>query len=579
MFARSPRASGEPSPQATFAHPKRRRGAIIVLTAILLVLMMGMLAFTIDVGYMYTLESQLQRSVDSAALAGAGALVDGQDDANERVAEYLVRNPIGGKQVISGDISESQISQFETQHDDDLEVKLGHWDPTTRTFTESDQLPSTISVAMTYHNNPLFFARFLGEEKFDVTATSVAMYQPRDIMVVLDFSASMNDDTEFSSISTLGRTVVEANLAECWADLGSPVYGNLTFAPKYITLTASGTNPTTSTEYRYTSAYVTSTHTLQTVTLTFSDGSTKAWNSPGGKTGTFSNGSKVVTKVVVKSNNVNRTMDFPTSSIDTVVKTCLGLNSVSYPYSGGSWQEYIDWCQSSSEQNATKGGYQWKFGGMSLIVYWLENYPAYTSNNALWKTHAQPVTALKNSMSVFMGFIQEASTDDRVGLAVYNSSNGEGKLEYTLSKHDQFAAIADKVTHLQAGHYHSNTNTGAGMKVARQELEQKGRPGAFKMMIVMTDGLPNWVNGHSSVSEATNFVISEANLAKNDKYPILAISLGAGADTSLMQQIADITPKGKHFNIPGGQTGAEYAEDLHDVFEEIAKDRPLKLVK
>jgi hypothetical protein len=36
---------------------------------------------------------------------------------------------------------------------------------------------------------------------------------------------------------------------------------------------------------------------------------------------------------------------------------------------------------------------------------------------------------------------------------------------------------------------------------------------------------------------------------------------------------------GKHFNIPGGQTAAEYEEDLKEVFEQIANTRPLKLVQ
>jgi Flp pilus assembly protein TadG len=578
MFTRALRAGSEPPRLRSGRREiERRRGAIIVLTAILLVLMMGMLAFSIDVGYMYTLESQLQRSVDAAALAGAGALVDGQEDAQERVAEYLVRNPIGGKQVVSGSISGSQISQFQTEHASDLEVKLGHWDPDTRTFEESDQLPSTISVAMTYHNNPLFFARFLGEKEFSVTASSVAMYQPRDIVVVLDYSASMNDDSEFTAIPTLGRSVVEANLLECWNDLGPPTYGNLTFEPKYITVTASGTNPTTSVEYRYQSVYVSSSHTLQSVILNFSDGSSRTWSSPGGKTGTFSYNNKVVTRVRARSNSITRDFNFSTSTIDTTVKNALGLSNVAYPYSGGSWDDYIDWCQSSSEQNDDYGGYRWKFGGMSLMVYWLENYPSYAKNPDLWKTHAQPVKALKDATDVFMDFIQQVDTDDRVALAIYNANDGEGILEHGLT--NDFDAISTTVQHRQAGHYHDYTNIGGGLHEARLELDENGRPGAFKMIVLMTDGQANWVNGNYNESAANNYLLSEAQLCAQNKYPIVAVSLGAGADTDIMQQVADATPKGKHFNIPGGQTGQEYYEDLLDVFEEIAKDRPLKLVK
>ena len=118
-----------------------------------------MLAFTIDLGYIYTLDSQLQRSVDAAALAGAGSLVDGEEEAGDTVVEYLVRNPVGRNVVITDNEKlTDEIEHFLEAHGDDLEVKLGHWDPDTGIFSESSDLPSTVSVKMTYPNNPLFFA-------------------------------------------------------------------------------------------------------------------------------------------------------------------------------------------------------------------------------------------------------------------------------------------------------------------------------------------------------------------------------------------------------------------------------------
>ena len=66
-------------------------------------------------------------------------------------------------------------------------------------------------------------------------------------------------------------------------------------------------------------------------------------------------------------------------------------------------------------------------------------------------------------------------------------------------------------------------------------------------------------------------------MAQEAKIKIMTISLGANADTGLMQQIADITG-GEHFNIPGGQTVAQYTQQLQDHFNIIAADRPLKLI-
>ena len=50
-----------------------------MLTAILMVVLMALLALSIDTGYMYTMQTELDRSVDAAALAGAASLVEGTD--------------------------------------------------------------------------------------------------------------------------------------------------------------------------------------------------------------------------------------------------------------------------------------------------------------------------------------------------------------------------------------------------------------------------------------------------------------------------------------------------------------------
>lgn len=52
----------------------RQRGTILALTAVLITLMVGMLALSIDLGYAFSARNQLQNGVDAAALAGATAL-------------------------------------------------------------------------------------------------------------------------------------------------------------------------------------------------------------------------------------------------------------------------------------------------------------------------------------------------------------------------------------------------------------------------------------------------------------------------------------------------------------------------
>src|SRR5262245_35399537 len=68
-----------------FAMPRRNRhrrnGNILVMTALLMMTLMALLAFAIDLGYLYAVRTELQRSADSAAIAAAWELIDKEGQA------------------------------------------------------------------------------------------------------------------------------------------------------------------------------------------------------------------------------------------------------------------------------------------------------------------------------------------------------------------------------------------------------------------------------------------------------------------------------------------------------------------
>lgn len=565
--------------------PSRRRGAIIVLTAVLLIVLMALLALTIDTGYMYTMQTELDRSVDAAALAGAATLVEGADQASDQVVEYLVRNPVGGS---SRSIEDERLAEFTAQfladHANDYELRIGNWNSDTGQLEPAEKYPSAVEVSMQYPNLPLFFGRVLGKDSFAIQSTAVAMYQPRDIVLVLDFSGSMNDDSEFKSISKFGKDAIMAGLAQIYTELGAPVYGDMQFDPEYITVEGvdpvDGTMPKITVEYRYTAVHVTSTLNLSVVIVKYSDGSTQKYGSLAGLSGTFGNG-KAIEYVWVKSGNNARwpgsdygeQFDFPSSTIRAKIKTALGLDGVPYPYASGSWESFIDYGRSNSTNK--NAGFRYKFGYANLINYWLEQKPSYYETADLWKGSAEPVTSVKDATAVFMDYIRSVDTNDRVGLVIYDGPDGNATVEVPLT--DDLDLISLTTQQRQAGHYHNYTNIGAGMQSARLELEQNARPNAFKMVVLMTDGLANWHNGVYDETRARNHVLSEAQAAHALNIPIVTISLGAAADVNLMNQVADIT-ESRTFNVPGGESVSAYREGLFEVFHDIAKNRPLKLV-
>ncbi len=48
-----------------------RRGAVAPLLALLLIPVLGMVAFSVDLGYMIVVRTELQNAADAAAMAGA----------------------------------------------------------------------------------------------------------------------------------------------------------------------------------------------------------------------------------------------------------------------------------------------------------------------------------------------------------------------------------------------------------------------------------------------------------------------------------------------------------------------------
>jgi hypothetical protein len=459
-------------------HGSKRRGAVIVLALFFMVAMLGMCAFGVDLGYISSTQTELRRAVDAGALAGAGVLVNGTAATTPVVREYVKANRIGGRAATDGEIT----------------VQTGFWDSSTKSFSASNDRPSAVRVFVERKKQPLFFARIFGRNDFDLQGEAIAQYQPRDIMLALDFSASMNDDSTFAARSALGQAHIEANLQEMYNELGQPTFGNMSFTPVFI----NSTNTTT-------------------------------------------------------------------------IKNTLGLNGLAYPCLQGSWTEFINHVKNDTD--LYNAGYRKKYGVMTLLHYWLKERPSHDETPALASVSAQPVAALKDSTEVFLSFLQSQQTDDRLGLAIYNSEDGTAILESPLT--DDYNAINTTLQDRQAGHYDQYTNIGAGLHTSRLELQNHARPGAFRMIILMTDGLPN-----RPTNEATGrqYVLNEAAACASAKIPVVSISLGAGADAELMQEVADTTG-GYHFNIPGGQTGSEYEQDLLQIFGQVAASRPLRLVQ
>ena len=162
---------------------RERRGAILVVLALLLIPLFAFTAFCVDIGWMTVTKSQLQNAADSAAAAGARQLVD-------NYAAYslpLQQNP--QKLIDSAKQSANSYSTTYGTYNGAGDVKslvlrpediqIGFTDANGNFNAASTGYPNTVQVvarrdSAANRRLPLFFAPAIGQRDAALTATASA---------------------------------------------------------------------------------------------------------------------------------------------------------------------------------------------------------------------------------------------------------------------------------------------------------------------------------------------------------------------------------------------------------------------
>lgn len=143
-----------------------RRGSTATQTALLLPVLMGSTALTIDLGHMRNTKAQLQFVIDAAAHSAVLQL-DGSVDGPAYAVEEAVR-----MSAVNGIFGESVGL-------DSTDITLGYWDDESREFSEAtfaDPLADAIRIETRQSIRPVAVAQvFLGGDgTVEVTAVSIA---------------------------------------------------------------------------------------------------------------------------------------------------------------------------------------------------------------------------------------------------------------------------------------------------------------------------------------------------------------------------------------------------------------------
>jgi len=162
-----------------------RQGAVAPLTAILIVFILGMVAFAVDMGYIVQTKEELESAADSAAMAGAGKLMDyevqyyfsanqpalaatASNSATSEAQKFGQKNKGGGVNLVvnTNDISVGYLASPPWQNS--FQSTPANTMPNcVQVTTRRDGTVSTGSLA-------LFFAPVLGISNMDLQAKATA---------------------------------------------------------------------------------------------------------------------------------------------------------------------------------------------------------------------------------------------------------------------------------------------------------------------------------------------------------------------------------------------------------------------
>ena len=565
-----------PANQPFYSPHASRPGAIVVLVAVLIVVLLGFTVLAVDVGYMYDTRAELQNAADSAAMAAAaflssGTPVDAEDAVRAEACKYALANVAATKNCVIDSEADVVLGRA------NLNYATGQYD-----FTESGYPWDAVKVIVRRDSQrssgpvTLFFAGIFGKNTTEISASAVAALVPRDIAMTVDLSGSMNDDSELGYYKD-GKI----NLTNVWRDLAvgddGPTWGNMVVW---------GTEEIDPETYRPQDdpgltymPYRTNWSTLDVNCDGIDDFSQLPSDYTTNEKNALKNGSYdsyrsrdyYADRVAV----MLRLADWNDSDGDRKIDS----NEVSYrsyPYSGGSWRDWIkNYVYSTSTvMYSENSAFRYRFGLKTFINYLLENRESHAETPILAQAPCQPLEAVKDGVRICLQIMDDLDSNDQMSLEIYATAPNH---EYDLT--ENLDEVGTALDNMQAGHYDSYTCIGGGLKIALDELESgRARGYAKKIVMLMTDGRANIDKyGNYNESGARDYAIEQAERAAGLGVRIYTISVGVGADRALMQEIASITHAEEFF--ASSNDPDEYTAQLMDIFGELGGKRPVVLIK
>ncbi len=523
---------------------KNRRGIIAVLAALLFIVMLGMVAFAVDLGYMTMMQTQLQAAADSAALAAAGSSNLSQSGMTQVAQAFAQYHRVAGRQVV---LNAS-------------DVQFGTWDTTALTFTpaSSGQLATAVKVTTRVDNNSggaasLFFGKIFGVSSATSHASAVAMVNPRDICFVVDLSSSMHCDTTPGSGTTTHDSLIQA----VYDDLFGA--GNVTYSPKESASSVSGT-----------------TVKKQMANLV------KNW------------------PYVYP---VPNTSDTVSVQYWTDILSCMS-NSFSYKsyvtllMNHGRDQPLVDGTTRYSIMSIMNSAYKQHSETVGT------GGDAHLFTN--WPTPEMPTHALRRAVIAGLEVIQDRNSSisdstqrDQVSIVAFDRIGNFSTPVCTLTT--DYPTVMQAAATLQAcggttsGTQNCTDSEGGLIRAVNELNSSRGRTNANKIIVFLTDGnanlyesspttINNYVKAHSGSWDGTdlssNAALMQAQMLYGNNWYLYAVGIGSDADQTFMNDMACMGGTAVNGASYTATTSSATCEaTLTTIFQSIISDPKLRLVQ
>lgn len=208
--------------------PSNRRGAVLVLAAVMMVFLIAMVAFAVDLGYIATTKAELQSAADGSALAAAGEVVDGLGASPSKSQSQMQSAAKSAAVAVALKNGNGELSATYVDPNQNLRFGKATWNATTKRWDKTwGTTPANIVEVVTHRdaagssqgNKPLnlFFAPIMGQKTANLSTNAVAGVLPG-----AGFKISAGSSTKFGALPiACDETSWNALLAGTGSDLYS----------------------------------------------------------------------------------------------------------------------------------------------------------------------------------------------------------------------------------------------------------------------------------------------------------------------------------------------------------------------